>query len=96
MIRMMALAFAMGGVQYAEPKHDPFNQGHWYDWHCCELDHCHPAREGEVEQEGLGYRVHGEWLSFNDVRILQSQDFRVHVCILNDAVRCLYLPGVKS
>lgn len=72
-----------------------------YDWSCCSDHDCRPADDGEVVQEGDGWRVVPTGETFDIFHVQFAPDGRYHRCtvIPNDRgseTRCLYVPHPGS
>jgi hypothetical protein len=66
----------------------------WYDGYCCSERDCRQTVTREVERrdEGWFVAITGETIPFDDKRIRHSLDPFIHVCLMGQKIRCLYIP----
>jgi hypothetical protein len=62
-----------------------------YDNACCSDQHCHPVKDGVVEDKVDGVHVQGFGiLSYTDQRLRRSGDNNDHVCTSEGKLLCVY------
>jgi hypothetical protein len=62
---------------------------HWYDYECCELQHCYPLKDGSAKPTPMGYQLDyisrdgfrvTRLISSSSAQIRPSRDSHFHVC----------------
>ena len=70
----------------------------WYPFDCCTVDDCSPIRSmypREIDGEYVYVGDKGEAILTLNTSIRDSKDHRMHVCIREGKLLCLFLPPVN-